>query len=67
MQQSGIVIFSVIQGYRYAGTQQSVYCFCGNKYDTYGAANTCNTNCKGNPNQICGGSWANSVYETSGN
>lgn len=54
-------------GFRYAGTQYGSYCFCGNKYGTYGATatlNQCNSPCSGNPHEICGGSWANSVFST---
>ena len=51
------------QGYRFAGTQASNWCFCGDKYDTLGLATNCDNKCKGNPDQICGGLWANSVYE----
>ena len=51
------------QGYRFAGTQASNWCFCADKYDTLGSATNCNLKCVGNSNQICGGHWANSVYE----
>jgi len=41
------------------------YCFCGDSYGLYGKGNEtdCNSNCGGNPSQICGGGWRNSVYE----
>lgn len=51
------------RGYRYAGVQFSSWCFCGNRYGTFGKANNCNMKCSGNSSEICGGSWANSVYK----
>lgn len=56
-------------GYVYAGMQHHSSCFCGN---TFPKAHTfpeltedkCNTSCHGNPGQMCGGEYANSVYET---
>ena len=56
-------VFSVLQGYKYAGTQHTDWCFCGDKYDTLGEASNCDAKGRGNPSQICGGTWANAVYE----
>jgi WSC domain len=53
------------QGFTYAGTQDSTYCFCGNAYGRSGAATNCNMACGGNPAEMCGGGWANSVYRVS--
>lgn len=39
-------------------------CYCGNSYGSYGKS-ICNTKCRGNSTQICGGDWANSVYDVS--
>ena len=50
------------KGFQYAGLQYSSYCFCGNSYGNLGKANNCNMPCAGNKSEICGGSWANSVY-----
>jgi len=52
------------QGFSYAGLQDGSWCFCGNSYGRYktGAA-TCTTKCAGDEKQICGGKWANSVWE----
>ena len=50
------------KGFKFAGTQYSRWCFCGNSYGKSGVANNCNMNCSGNKNQKCGGGWANSVY-----
>jgi len=50
------------RGFAYAGTQFAAWCFCANGYGRYGPADNCDMKCSGDPNQICGGSWANSVY-----
>jgi hypothetical protein len=50
------------KGFKFAGTQYSSWCFCGNAYGKSGKASNCNMKCSGNSNQICGGSWANSIY-----
>jgi len=52
-------------GYRYAGVQYSNSCFCGNRYGKYGPAKNCDMKCAGNAQEICGGTWANSIYEVS--
>ncbi len=57
------------RGFAYAGTQYGSYCFCGNSYGRYGSLSggegrKCDMRCGGDGNQICGGSWANSVYST---
>ena len=51
------------RGFRYAGVQYSKQCFCGNSYGRYGRATNCNMRCSGNKSQICGGSWANTIYK----
>lgn len=51
-------------GFSYAGVQYAGHCFCGNKYGTHGAAQNCDTKCTGNRDEICGGTWANSIYAT---
>ncbi len=50
------------RGFSYAGLQYGTYCFCGNSYGRYGVSRGCSTPCGGNPSQVCGGAWANSVY-----
>ena len=55
------------KGFKYMGLQYSSYCFCGNDFGKYGKADNCNMPCNGNPNEICGGSWANSIYKLSTN
>jgi hypothetical protein len=54
------------QGFAYAATQYATYCFCGSSYGHSGAANNCNMACGGNPAEMCGGGWANSVYSVGG-
>lgn len=56
-------------GYVYAGLQYYYQCFCGNtfpkpKTNPKLTEDICNMPCHGNASQICGGHWANSVYET---
>ena len=50
----------------YLGAQYSYTCFCGESYDTYGAApeSECDSICSVGFG-ICGGGWKNSVYDTS--
>jgi hypothetical protein len=50
------------QGFKYAGTQYSTYCFCGNDYGKFGPSNACTTRCAGNFREFCGGAWANTVF-----
>ena len=50
------------QGFRYAGTQYGSQCFCGNKY-TGASSAACDYKCSGNPGEICGGYYANSIYQ----
>ena len=44
----------------------SYQCFCDNSYGFYGRADesACNLECRGDPSEICGGSWKNSVYNS---
>jgi len=53
-----------INGYSFAGSQDGSQCFCGNSYNHYGTSSGCNSACSGDPYQICGGAWANSIYAT---
>jgi hypothetical protein len=52
------------RNFAYAGVQYAHSCLCGNKYGTQGQAANCNMRCTGDPNQNCGGSYANAVYST---
>ncbi len=51
------------RGFPFAGTQDSVQCFCGTSYGKTGSSDGCNMRCGGNPNETCGGNWANTVYQ----
>jgi len=50
------------KGFFFAGVQDSSSCYCGNSYGSYGTAITCNSECKSDANQVCGGPSANSVF-----
>jgi hypothetical protein len=50
----------------YAGLEAGFQCFCGNEYDSLGlrtGLEHCSSSCIGNSSQICGGSWALSIYD----
>lgn len=54
-------------GYPFAGVEYYYECFCGHTYDLHNNGNPrpeseCSTACRGDPTQICGGSWRLSVY-----
>ena len=52
------------KGFRYAATQYGSYCFCDRgDIGSFGPASNCDMPCAGNSNEMCGGRWANSVYE----
>ncbi len=51
------------KGFRFAGTQSGRWCFCGDSYGRSGKAGNCDVKCAGNSNDVCGGEWANSVYD----
>jgi len=47
--------------------QSGYICFCGNSgYDRYKQLDDgeCNEPCEGNPDEMCGGDWRNTVYST---
>ena len=52
--------------YAIAALQDRYQCFCSNSYGKYGSlsADQCSDPCGGNPTEICGGAWANSLYTT---
>ncbi|XP_074661585.1 sialate:O-sulfotransferase 2-like [Tubulanus polymorphus] len=53
--------------FMFAGLQYSAECFCGNRVGKYGPVpkSQCRMKCAGNPKEICGSPWRNSVYATS--
>lgn len=67
---SGMTIQSCLEmckskNFKYAGLQNSNACHCGNSgYDRHGENDKpCSMKCVGFAEEICGDSWANSVYE----
>ena len=51
--------------YKYAWLQSQNQCFCGDSYGKVGEApGECTKRCIGDASMICGGTWANSIYET---
>lgn len=53
----------VARGFPYAATQNGDQCFCGMHYGRNGPSSDCTAKCRGNPAEICGGGWANTVYQ----
>jgi hypothetical protein len=51
------------KGFQYAATQYAIWCFCGATYGKSGPASNCDMKCGGEAKEICGGAWANSVYQ----
>lgn len=49
-------------GHAHFGLQSGGQCFTGHTYGRYGPATNCNSKCEGDPTEVCGGSWSNSVY-----
>ncbi|VDI03752.1 Hypothetical predicted protein [Mytilus galloprovincialis] len=73
MENNLCLLYCKEQGYMYSGTEFTVKCYCGDdpyQYgpedvgDFYKQAYDCNYACIGDSNQICGGFWRLSVYET---
>jgi hypothetical protein len=53
--------------YKYFGVQVGVECWLGNnltRATQYGTATNCDFTCTGNSGTLCGGAWANSLYQT---
>ena len=58
--------YCVTQGYSVAGTEAERQCFCGAAENLSGkeaSESDCNRACRGDPNEMCGGSWRLSAYE----
>lgn len=54
--------------FKYAGLEAGNQCFCSNSYNglpTNSNQERCSTSCAGDSSQICGGSWALSIYKVS--
>lgn len=55
--------------YKYFGLQVGVECWLGNDLTVathYGPATNCDFVCAGNGSTLCGGAWANSMYQVAG-
>ncbi|XP_067943056.1 uncharacterized protein [Watersipora subatra] len=54
------------KGFKYAGAQYYLHCYCDNRFGTYSELDksSCSTRCRGNFQQNCGGVFANSVFDT---
>ncbi|KAL1123442.1 hypothetical protein AAG570_002522 [Ranatra chinensis] len=55
------------QGYKYAGAEYGVECFCGNRKPAANVEveeNQCSMRCPKDKNSFCGGAWKISVYST---
>ena len=60
------IVPKTVSAYRYFGLQYGTQCFCGNSFGRYGKSpnqGDCNKPCLANRNEICGGTWRNSVYD----
>jgi len=53
---------AIINHFTFFAVQNGNGCFLGNSYGRFGPAGNCNVPCPGNPTEICGGAFANSVY-----
>ena len=71
--------FCYSRGYSYFAMQYGTECWCDNSFGHFNADGSaaaegtvaspvdgCDSPCAGNPAQLCGGSWRNSVYEVEG-
>jgi hypothetical protein len=59
------IALAAAQNLAYAGVQYGGQCFGGNStgYDQE-SDSSCNMSCSANSNEICGGTWLNSIYST---
>lgn len=52
------------RGFKYAGTEYSTQCFCGNARPPQARPNAeCNMACSGSSSEMCGGSWRLTVWQ----
>jgi hypothetical protein len=51
------------KGFAFAAVEYGQECRCGNSYGRYGSSQSCTAKCPGNDAEICGGFFANSVYQ----
>ncbi|VDI17420.1 Hypothetical predicted protein [Mytilus galloprovincialis] len=73
MENNFCLLYCKEQGYIYSGTENRAECHCGDDPYQYGPEDVsdyhmkdydCNRECVGDSEQICGGGWRLSVYET---
>ncbi|XP_063406436.1 kremen protein 1-like [Mytilus trossulus] len=65
MENNRCILYCKGQGYKYAGTEATDFCFCGNDVKDYSTQNSeCFQGCVGDSTQMCGGQWRLSVYKT---
>ncbi|XP_053398399.1 uncharacterized protein LOC128546069 [Mercenaria mercenaria] len=50
-------------GFRYAGTEYRIECYCGNSFSHKTEVSGCNMSCPGNSMEYCGGGWRISLYD----
>ena len=63
------VCIAACEGYKYAGTQYSHQCFCGNDEPDPALVRPsaeCKSVCPGNAEEKCGASWRMNIYDVSG-
>jgi hypothetical protein len=51
------------KGFSFAAVEYGQECRCGNSYGRYGSSESCTQKCPGNDAEVCGGFFANSVYQ----
>ena len=53
------------EGYKYHGVEFGTECYCGNSYGKYEQQpeESCQDECSGNNNKICGDHWKINIYE----
>ncbi|XP_053398398.1 uncharacterized protein LOC123551712 isoform X2 [Mercenaria mercenaria] len=51
------------EGFRYAGTEYRIECYCGNSFSHKTEVSGCNMTCPGNSMEYCGGDWRISLYD----
>lgn len=61
---SGYIFLGYCSGYGFMGLQYGKECYCGDDYGKYGSVpdEECNKPCDGANDQMCGGTWRQSIY-----
>ena len=59
--------YCIQNGWAIAGVEYSKQCFCGNEIPTKMISQSkCKHRCRGNSDQMCGGSWAMNIHHLPG-